>query len=51
MGNWGQQPESPDARKGRASQDPMGMTFAEILHKVEGEPVKTIPRDKAQLPS
>ena len=35
----------PDVRKARASQDPMGMTLAETLHKGEGEPVKTISRD------
>jgi hypothetical protein len=34
----------PDARKARASQDRMGMTLAEIPHKVEGEPVETISR-------
>jgi hypothetical protein len=33
-----------DARKARASQDPLGMTLAEISHKEEGEPVETIPR-------
>ena len=34
----------PDARKARASQDPIGMTLDEIPHKGEGEPVKTISR-------
>ena len=34
----------PDARKARASQDPMPMALAEILHKGEGEPVKTTSR-------
>jgi hypothetical protein len=32
----------PDARKARASQDPMGITLAEISHKGEGEPIETI---------
>jgi hypothetical protein len=32
----------PDAREARASQDPTGMTLAEILHRGEGEPVETI---------
>ena len=31
-------------RKARDSQDPMGMTLAEIPHKGEGEPVETISR-------
>jgi hypothetical protein len=34
----------PDARKARASQDPTGVTLAEIPHKGEGEPVETISR-------
>ena len=34
----------PDTRKARASQDPMGMTLAEIPYKGEGEPIKTISR-------
>jgi hypothetical protein len=34
----------PDARKPRTSQDLMGMTLAEIPHKGEEEPVKTISR-------
>jgi hypothetical protein len=34
----------PDARKARASQDPTGMTLAEIPNKEEGESIKTIAR-------
>jgi hypothetical protein len=34
----------PDARKARASQDPMIMSLTEIPHKGEGEPVNTISR-------
>jgi hypothetical protein len=44
MGNWGSNQKVPNGRKGRASQDPMWMTLAEIPHKVEGEPVGTISR-------
>jgi hypothetical protein len=33
-----------DVRKARSSQDPMGMTLAEILQKGEGELVQTISR-------
>ena len=33
-----------DARKVRSSQDPIGMTLAEMPHKGEGEPVDTIAR-------
>jgi hypothetical protein len=32
----------PNARKARGSQDPTGMTLAEILNKEEREPVKNI---------
>jgi hypothetical protein len=34
----------PDASKSKASQDPIGMTLAEIPYKGEGEPVETISR-------
>jgi hypothetical protein len=34
----------PDARKARDSQDPTGMTLAEIPNKEEKEPVETISR-------
>jgi hypothetical protein len=46
-GGWGTgdiNQKIPDTRKARASQDPMEMTLAEIPHKGEGEPVKTISR-------
>ena len=33
-----------DSRKARASQEPRGMTFAEISHKREREPVENIYR-------
>jgi hypothetical protein len=33
MGAGGSDQKGPDARKARASQDPTGMTLAEILHK------------------
>jgi hypothetical protein len=33
----------PDARKARTSQDPMGITLAEITHKGDGEPVDPYP--------
>jgi hypothetical protein len=33
MGRWGSNEKVPDARKTRASQDPMRMTIAETLHK------------------
>jgi hypothetical protein len=41
-GGWGagcSHQKVPDAGKARASQDPTRMTFAEIPHKWEGEPV------------
>jgi hypothetical protein len=41
-GTGGSNQKVPDARKARAFQDPMAMTLAEILNKVEGEPVETI---------
>ena len=44
-GDWGMLDSRlivPDARKEIASQDPTVITLAEILHKVEGEPVLTI---------
>jgi hypothetical protein len=44
MGNRDSNQKVPDARKAKASQDPMEMTFAEISHKGKGEPVETIPR-------
>jgi hypothetical protein len=34
----------PDIRKARGSQDPTGMTLAEIPNTGEGEPVKNISR-------
>ena len=34
----------PDARKARGSQDPTGMTLAEIPNKGEGEPEEIISR-------
>jgi hypothetical protein len=34
----------PDARKARASQDPTGMTLAEVPQKGEGKPAETISR-------
>jgi hypothetical protein len=43
-GEPGSNQKVPDARKARASQDPTGMTLAEITHKGEEEPVKTISR-------
>ena len=43
-GTGGSNQKVPDARKARASQDPTGMTLAEIPHKGEGEPVETISR-------
>jgi hypothetical protein len=42
MGTEGSNQKAPDARKVRASQDPMGMTLAEIPQKGEGEPFETI---------
>jgi hypothetical protein len=47
MGGWelgSSNKKVPFARKARASQDPTGMTLAEIFHKVEGEPDETISR-------
>jgi len=44
MGNWGRQQKVPDARKGRGSQYPSGMTLAEISNKGESEPAETISR-------
>jgi hypothetical protein len=41
----------PDARKARGSQEPTGMTLAEIPKKGEGEPVETISRGWAWPPS
>jgi hypothetical protein len=41
----------PDARKARASQDPMGMILAKIPHKGEVETVVTISRSSAWSPS
>jgi hypothetical protein len=46
-GGWGaggSNQKVSDARKARASQDPTGMTLAEIPQKWEGEPVETISR-------
>jgi hypothetical protein len=43
-GTGGSNQKVPDARKARASQDPMGITLAKITHKGEVEPVKTISR-------
>ena len=37
----------PDARKAKGSKDLIGMTLAEILHKGDGEWVKTISRNLA----
>jgi hypothetical protein len=33
MGNWSSQQKVPDARKARGSQDPTGVTLAEIPNK------------------
>jgi hypothetical protein len=44
MGAGGSNQKVPDARKARASQNPTGMTLAEIPHKGEGEHVETISR-------
>ena len=38
----GSNQEVPDARKARASQDPTGMTLAEIPNKGERETIETI---------
>ena len=38
-GTGGSNQKVPDARKARASQDPTGMTLAEVPHKGEEEPV------------
>ena len=46
MNTGGSNQKVPDLRKARASQDPMGMTLAEIPHKGEGKPVETIFRGK-----
>jgi hypothetical protein len=46
-GGWGtgaNNQKVPDARKARASQNPMGMTLAEIPNKGEKEPIETISR-------
>lgn len=44
MGNGGNHQQVPEARKVRGSQDPTGVTLAEMLNKREGEPVETISR-------
>jgi hypothetical protein len=46
-GEWGtgdSNQKVPDARRARAFNDSTGVTLAEICHKKEGEPVKTISR-------
>ena len=43
-GTGGSKQKFPDARKARASQDPMGMTLAEIPNIGEIGPVETISR-------
>ena len=43
-GEPGSNQKVPDARKARGSQDPTGMTLAEIPNKGEREPVETISR-------
>ena len=43
-GSGGSNQKVPDARKARASQDPMGITLSEIPHRGEKEPVQTISR-------
>ena len=46
-GGWGtvvNNQKGTDARKSRGSQDPKGMTLAEIPHNWAVEPVKTISR-------
>jgi hypothetical protein len=43
-GREGSQQKVPDIRKARGSQDPTGMTLAEITNKGEREPVETISR-------
>jgi hypothetical protein len=45
IGNWGSHKRVPDARKGRGSQAPVGVTLVEIPNKVERESVKIIFRD------
>ena len=42
--SWGSQEKVPDARKAKESQDPMGITLAEMPSKGEREPVGTISR-------
>jgi hypothetical protein len=44
MGNWGSHRKVPKARKARDSQDPVGVTLAEIPNKGEREPVEIISR-------
>jgi hypothetical protein len=44
METGGSQQKVPHTRKTRDSQNPMGMTLAEILNKGEREPVGTISR-------
>jgi hypothetical protein len=41
MGTGSSNQKSPEARKTRSVQDPMGMTIAGTSHKEEGEPVET----------
>jgi hypothetical protein len=41
-GTEGSHKKVPDAREARGSQDPTGMTLAEIPNKGEREPVETI---------
>ena len=43
-GTEGSNQKVPDARKARASQDPTGMTLAEVPQKGEGKPAETISR-------
>jgi hypothetical protein len=44
MGAEGSNQKVSDARKARSSQDPTGMTSAEIPHRGKREPVETISR-------
>ena len=45
IGNRGNQQKVPDVKKARGSQDPMGITLAEIPNKGEREPVETLWRN------
>ena len=44
IGNRGNQQKVPDVKKARGSQDPMGITLAEIPNKSKREPVEAISR-------